>query len=63
MRGWRTIYLAPGSQRKSGVAIHISDKLDFKLKAEDKEGHYEIITESIHQEELMQKIVNKILAK
>ena len=32
----------------------ISDKLDFKVKAvtRDEEGHYIIITVSIHQEEL-----------
>ena len=29
--GWRTIYLATGSQKKARVAILISDKLDFKL--------------------------------
>ena len=54
MRGWRTIYHATGSQKKAGVAILISDKLDFKLKAvtRDEEGHYIIVTGSIHQEEL-----------
>ena len=54
MRGWRTIYHATGSQKKAGVAIFISDKLDFKLKAvvRDEEGHYIIITGSIHQKEL-----------
>ena len=30
VRGWRTIYHATGSQKKAGVAILISDKLDFK---------------------------------
>ena len=53
VKGWRTIYHATGSQKKAGVAILISDKLDFKLKAviRDEEGHYKIITGSIHQEE------------
>ena len=54
VRGWRTIYHATGSQKKAVGAILISDKLDFKLKAvtRDEEGHYIIITGSIHQEEL-----------
>ena len=54
VKGWRTIYHAIGSQKKAGVAILISDKLDFKLKAvtRDEEGHYIIITGLIHQEEL-----------
>ena len=54
VRGWRTIYHATGSQKRAGVAILISEKLDFKLKAvtRDGEGHYIIITGSIHQEEL-----------
>ena len=54
MRGWRTIYHATGSQKKARVAILISDKLDFKLKAvtRNEEGYYIIITGSIHQEEL-----------
>ena len=54
VRGWRTIYHAIGSQKKAEVAILISDKLDFKLKAvtRDEEGHYIITTGSIHQEEL-----------
>ena len=54
VRGWRTIYHATGTQKKAAVAILISDKLDFKLKAvtRDEEGHYIIVTGSIHQEEL-----------
>ena len=30
VREWRTIYHSNGHQRKAGVAILISDKLDFK---------------------------------
>ena len=54
VRVWRTIYHATGSQKKTGAAILISDKLDFKLKSvtRDEEGHYITITGSIHQEEL-----------
>ena len=33
VRGWRTIYHATGNPKRAGVAILISDKLDFKLKA------------------------------
>ena len=55
VREWRTICHATGSQKKAGIAILISDKLDFKLKAvtRDEEGHYIIITGSIRQEELI----------
>ena len=54
VRGWRTICHATGTQKKAGVVILISDKLDFKLKAvtRGEEGHYIIITGSIHQEKL-----------
>ena len=54
MRGWRTICHANRGKKKAGIAILISDKLDFKLKAitRDEEGNYIIITGSIHQEEL-----------
>ena len=45
IRGWRTIYHANGQQKKAGVAILISDNLDFKIKtvSRDAEGHYIII--------------------
>ena len=32
VRGWKKIFHANGNQRKAGVAILISDKIDFKTK-------------------------------
>ena len=45
MRGWKKIFLANGNQKNAGVAIFISDKIDFKIKTitRDKEGHYIMI--------------------
>ena len=42
-----------GQERKAGVAILISDKTDFKLKAikKDKEGHYVMVKGSIQEED------------
>ena len=38
------IFHANGKQKKAGVAILISDKIDFKIKiARDKKGHYIMI--------------------
>ena len=45
---------ANGKQKKAGVAILISDKIDLKIKkiTKDKEGHYIIIKESIQEEDI-----------
>ena len=54
IKGWRKIYQANKEQKKVGVAILISDKIDFKatkIKG-DKEGHYKMVKGSIQQEEL-----------
>ena len=40
-KGWKKIFHANGNQKKAGVTILISDKIDFKTKTitRDKEGH------------------------
>ena len=45
VRGWNKIFDANGNQKKAGVAILISDKMDIKIKTitRDKEGHYIMI--------------------
>ena len=49
MRGWRKIFHANGNQKKAGVAILISDKIDFNV-TRDKEGHYIMIKGSVQEE-------------
>ena len=45
VKGWKKKFLANGEQKKAGVAILISDKIDFQIKyvKRDKEGHYIVI--------------------
>ena len=52
VKGWKKILHANGNQKKAGVAILISDKIDFKIKTvtRDKVGHY-IMTKGLNQEE------------
>ena len=54
MRGWKNIFHANGKQKKAGVAILISDKIDFKIKkiTRDKEGYYIMINVSIQEEDI-----------
>ena len=45
VKRWKNIFHANGKQKKAGVAIFISDKIDLKIKkiTRDKEGHYIMI--------------------
>ena len=58
MRGWKKIFHAHGNQKKAGVAILLSDKIDFKIKTvtRDKEGSYIMIKGSIQGEDI--RIIN-----
>ena len=49
VKGWKKIFHANRNDKKAGVTILISDKIDFKTKTikKDKEGHYIMIKGSI----------------
>ena len=54
MRGWKNIFHANGKQKKAGVPILISDKIDLKIMkiTRDKEGRNIMIKGSIQEEDI-----------
>ena len=54
MKGWKKIFNANEDRKKAGVAILISNKIDFEIKAvkRDKEGHY-IMIKGLIQEDII----------
>ena len=53
VRKWKSIFNANWKQKKAGVAILISDKIDLKIKiTRDKKGHYIMIKGSIQEEDI-----------
>ena len=54
MRSWKKTFHANGDQKTAGVAILISDKIDFEIKAvkRDKERHCIMIKGSIQEENI-----------
>ena len=49
---WENVHHSHSNQKTGGVAVLISDKIDFKTKivTTDKGGHFIRVKESIHQE-------------
>ena len=53
VRGWKNILHANGKQKKAGIAILVSDKIEHKIKiTRDKEGHYIMSKGSVQEEDI-----------
>jgi exonuclease III len=54
VKGWKTSFQANSLRKQAGVAILVSNKIDFQPKVikKDKEGHFILIKGKIFQDEL-----------
>ena len=54
VRGWKNIFHANGKQKKTGIAIFITNKIGLKIKTitREKEEHYIMIKGSIQEEDI-----------
>ena len=54
MKGWKKTFHATNREKKTGVAVLVSDKLDFITKkvTRDKEGNYVMVKGSVQQEDI-----------
>ena len=54
VKGWKNTFHANGKQKKAGVAVLVSEKIDLKIKkiTRDKEGYYIMIKGLIQEEDM-----------
>ena len=54
VNGWKKIFHANGNQKKAGLAIIVSEKINLNIKTitRDKEGPYQMIKGSVQEEDI-----------
>lgn len=62
MKAWKRSFHANGKEKRAGVAILLSDGIDFTMKniKRDKDEYYIVIKGDIHQEEVTIMYTHKI---